>query len=434
MKQWYGAYSAAVAMRDMRASGAVAVLGALAGLSVAAGWSLRVAWADHLVRQETLEATEKALWWTPGQAAYHFRLGMLSAEKEPARSTAALERAVALNPEDSGSWTELGLRLEADGKVNGGEQCLLRAAEVDRQYLPRWSLANFYFRRRDERRFWAWAKSAAEMVYGDATPLFRLCGQVTEDGELIERIGIERPDLRGNYVSYLMERGRVDIMLPAARKILEGNRAADVPVMIEACNRLIDRKRAEEAMEIWNLLAEQHRIPFGKVSVRGPNLTNGTFSTAPTSQGFDWRLPPTEGVSPSSEDRPPGLHLTFSGKQPEGCGLLAQFVPTREETAYELKFAYRTQGIQPDTGLRWRVIDASSGGTLAEGKSLSSEEEQSGAVHFRTPARCRVVRIALEYERTAGTTRIVGFLVLRNVDVRTARYSPPDEPLRSRVR
>src|ERR1035437_2116001 len=348
-----------------RIGGTVATLGAVAGLAAAAVWSLRVGWADYLARQETLEATEEALRWTPGRAEYHYRLGVLAAEEEPAKFLAALERAVARNPGDAGMWIDLGLRFEADGKVDGAEQCLLRAVEADRQYLPRWTLASFYFRRQDGARFWRWAKASAEMVYGDATPLFRLCGQVTEDGELIERIGIERPEVRANYVSYLMDRGRLDVILPAVRKVLEGNREADVPVLMAACDRLLDGKRGEGAMEVWNGLAERHRIPFGAVSGTGPAVTNGTFSTAPSSHGFDWRLPVMEGVGPSSEERPAGLRLTFSGEQPESCEVLAQFVPLREGTAYELKFAYRTPGIRPGTGPRWRVVDAGGGGTLA---------------------------------------------------------------------
>jgi len=89
--------------------------------------------------------------------------------------------------------------LEADGKADRAEQCLLRAAEADRQYLPRWTLANFYFRHKDTEKFWAWAKSSAEMVYGEAaSPLFRLCGQVAEDGDLIDRIGMARTEVRAS--------------------------------------------------------------------------------------------------------------------------------------------------------------------------------------------------------------------------------------------
>ena len=150
--------------------------------------------------------------------------------------------------------------------------------------------------------------------------------------------------------------GTFDIILPAARKVLEGNREADVPVLMAACDGLLESKLTEAAIEVWNRLAERHRIPFGAVDGTGPALTNATFSTAPTFHGFDWRLPAAEGVSPSSEEPPPGLRLTFSGEQPESCEVLVQFVPLREETDYDLEYVYRTGGIGPGTGLRWRVI------------------------------------------------------------------------------
>jgi hypothetical protein len=349
-------------------------------------------------------------------------VSLLAAEK-PAMALAALKRAVALNPWDSGPSIELGLRLEAEGQAEEAERCLLRAAERDRQYLPRWTLAGFYFRRRDTVRFWGWAKSAAEMMYGDGTALFRLCGEVSEDGELIARIGLERPELRANYLSYLVAQGRTEVMMPAAREVLAGSREEDVALLMAACDRLLDGGRLEGAEEIWNSLADRHRIPFGGVGGNSPGVTNGDFAIAPTSHGFDWRLPATEGVSASREERPAGLRLTFSGEQPESCGLAAQIVPVREETAYDLTFIYRTSGIGPETGLKWRVMDAVGGGMLAEGGSLSSEEEGRGAVRFRTPAGCRMARIVLEYRRALGTTRVAGFVVLRGVDVRPAGSS-----------
>jgi hypothetical protein len=406
-------------MKGARVAGAIATAAALLALAVAAGWSWRVGWADYLARQETLEATERALRWTPSQAVYHFRLGVLTADKYPARSIAALQRAVALNPSDAASWIELGLRLERNGKADAAERCLLRAAEVDRQYLPRWTLANFYFRRNDTEKFWTWARSSAEMVYGDAAPLFRLCGQVLEDGRLIERLGIVRPEVRVDYLAYLLGHGRPEAIMPAVRKVMEQDRKEDVPVLLAACDRLLDERRVQEAVEVWNGLAQRRNIPSGTVDTEGgPILTNGAFAAAPSSHGFDWRLPATDGVSASGEENPTGLRLTFSGSQPENCEVLAQFLPVREKTSYELKFTYRTSGIGPGTGLRWRVMEAS-GGVLAEGDSLSSEEQKEDRISFRTPAGRRLARIALEYRRAAGTTRAAGFVALRHVDVRS---------------
>ncbi len=108
------------------------------------------------------------------------------------RALAALRRAVALNPSDGRAWIEMGLRLEATGDLGAAEQALLRAAQEDLTYLPRWTLMNYYYRRNDVDRFWFWAKAAVPMIYGDPLPLFHLCGRVGEDGGLIDRLAITR--------------------------------------------------------------------------------------------------------------------------------------------------------------------------------------------------------------------------------------------------
>ena len=389
---------------------------ALVGLAAGMVWSVRIGWADYWARQETVEGTEKAIRLTPDQSVYYARLAMLAADNAPAKSMDALKRAVALNPADAGSWIELGLRAETAGDQRTAEQCLLRAAEEDRQYLPRWTLANYHFRRKDVPRFWAWAKAASTMAHGDAWPLFRLCGEVAEDGKLIDRLDIRNPDLRASYVSYLLSRGRSELIGPAARSVLESGRESDVPILLAACDRLLVAKATAGALELWNALAEKRRISLAPLDpARGLSLTNGDFSAAPASLGFDWRLPDTIGVRAAMEEKPAGLRVSFLGEQPESCEALAQLLPVLEKTDYEFRFTYRTSGISPGTGLGWRITDAIGGGTLAELESLSSEEETQRSVHFRTPNGCSLIRLALAYRRVSGTTRIEGSIVLRNL-------------------
>ena len=53
-------------------------------------------------------------------------------------------------------------------------------------------------------------------------------------------------------------------------------------------------------------------------------ITNGDFATEPSGHGFDWRLAHPPGVTDIAL---PGAHrIVFSGKQPESCELLRQFV------------------------------------------------------------------------------------------------------------
>src|SRR5262249_37722225 len=142
------------------------------------------------------------------------------------------------------------------------ERCLLQAAEADRLYIPRWTLANFYFRHDNLGEFHRWAKAAAEMVNGDATALFRLCEKVWDDGGLIDSLEIRRPDIRADYLNHLVSEGRLDRIMPAARRVLEDGREPDVPILMSACDRLLEKANASAALEIWNALAKARSIPL----------------------------------------------------------------------------------------------------------------------------------------------------------------------------
>jgi hypothetical protein len=109
--------------------------------------------------------------------------------------------------------------------------------------------------------------------------------------------------------------------------------------------------------------------------------------------------------------------LTFSGGQPESCEPLTQLVPVQENGAYELKFAYRTSGVAAAAGPRWQVADAFGAKRIAESGPLSSGDTAAGRLGFVSPAGCRLIRLALSYQRAPGTTRIEGYIVLRDVRV-----------------
>jgi tetratricopeptide (TPR) repeat protein len=405
----------------------IAVLaGVLVGLGLAGAWSVRLGWADYWFRKETAAATEKAIALTPGQSAYRVRLALLIGDEDPARALAALRRAVALNPSDGRAWIELGLRLEATGDLRGAERSLLRSAEEDKTYLPRWTLMNYYFRRNDAGRFWSWAKAAVTMIYGDPLPLFHLCGRMDEDGELIDRLEIRKPEIQAGYLFYLLNMGRADLAGPASRRLLEGNRDADVPLLLEACDRLIEAQRLDDAVALWKGLVRSGRLAFPEArSGVPPALTDGDFAVSPTGRGFDWRLPALEGISAAREEDPVGLRLTFSGMQAEKAEPLIQFIPVQENTAYELKFSYRTANIEARSGLSWRIADADGTINLQDRDDLSSNEPIERRLTFVTPPGCRMVRLSLLYQRRPGTTRIAGYVVLRNVELRQYPRVPP---------
>jgi len=415
-------------------------------LAAAAAWSMRVGVADRWAREETSAGLKRALEWTPERAEYHFQLALLLAAREANPSLAELGRAVELKPSDSRSWIEVGLRHEADGEYARAEQCLLRAATEDQQYLPRWTLTNYYYRRGDTQRFWEWARLAAQRIPGDSRPLIRLCGRVVEDGNLMERLASCDADVTAAYLAHLMEVGRGDVAGKVTLKVLAANRIEDLPLLMAAFDRMVVQGRAEQALEIWNGLAAHRRIPFGALDpAQGRSLTNGEFAVAPSSQGFDWWLPGVEGISGSREENPRGLRLTFSGRQPESCEALVEYLPVLENTGYELQFEYQTAGLPTASGLAWELREAMGRrsmmlrGAREESRAaerpedLSAETAKWGRLEFVTPAGCGLVRLALSYQRTPGTTRIEGFISLRRMELKRTAQLPSGAGPRSRV-
>jgi hypothetical protein len=96
---------------------------------------------------------------------------------------------------------------------------LLEAARVDRQFLPAWSLANFYFRRGDQASFWPWAKRAAALTFDDYRPLLRLCDRFDpQPSEVIARLQGGAPLVRA-YVDLLIGEHRLAEAKEIARSL-----------------------------------------------------------------------------------------------------------------------------------------------------------------------------------------------------------------------
>ena len=116
------------------------------------------------------------------------------------------------------------------------------------------------------------------------------------------------------------------------------------------------------------------------------------------------------------------MRITFAGKQPERCEVLQQIAPVRPGANYRLTFEYQTAGIQPETGLRWKVFGDNSGVELrVRATDLSSREWRESAAEFTAPPQSQVVRLALNYERLRGTARIEGDVWLRNLRLAVVR-------------
>ncbi len=359
---------------------------------------------------------------TPDSAEYHFRLWQ--AQKEGAGNPSAeLDRALVLNPRLAAAWIARGLEAETSGDRNKAEASLLQAAEIDHLYLPGWTLANFYLRAGDLPYFWIWARRAAGMAY-DPAALFQLCWHASGDGrEILERGIPSEPAVRRAYLDFLVSTNRLEAAGPLAVELSQSAGAPQLDLLLRYCDALLARRQAAPALQVWNALAGRRVIPYGALDPRtGASLTNGELAAAPLLRGFDWRLSRVEGSALSFDTGSHEMSLSLSGKQPESCDFVEQYLPVVPKVKYHFRYRYRTQDLATDTGLVWSLVDARTVAQLAAGAVPASPgawNEQTFT--FSTGSESDLLRLLLRYRRPPGSMRAEGSVVFTHLTLERAR-------------
>jgi tetratricopeptide (TPR) repeat protein len=119
---------------------------------------------------------------------------------------AAIQKAAELNPYSSSVWMEYSKVAEARMDFGQAEACLLKAVRLDKTFAPRWSLSEYYYRRRDREHFWPAVKAALATSYDDASPLFQECWDLTTDGDVVLRAVPPRADVLSQYLTWSSRR------------------------------------------------------------------------------------------------------------------------------------------------------------------------------------------------------------------------------------
>jgi tetratricopeptide (TPR) repeat protein len=322
-----------------------------------------------------------------------------------------LSTSLQFNPFNSDADIDLGLRYEADGDFPRAEKLLLQAFAVDHTYAPRWSLANFYFRRNNVALFWTWARRAAEMPSGDMSALFELCWRVSPDPKTIEaNIVVSNPSVIRQYVDFLMSKDQAHAAVyPALRLIRSGSPETDRERLFNLTDRVIAANDAASAESLWHELIRQHWIVADSSTPNNPD-----FARDPLPVKLDWNLPASDGLH--SWPGPSGLVTEFTGDEPESCTIAEQAI-LLQPGKYRLDSSYHTRNIAADTGIRWEIAEIEPDTVLASSPFLSSNTLASFTLPFSVDPDHRLLRLRLVYRRQIGTTRISGTLVVRSVRI-----------------
>jgi tetratricopeptide (TPR) repeat protein len=334
---------------------------------------------------------------TPDSAAYHFQLWQAHPEL-----SSELDQAIALNPRYTAAWIARGLQAEQAGDRQLAEENLLRAAAVDRTYLPSWTLANFYLRVENPEKFWLWARQAALMA-PDPTALFQLCWRASGDsGEILARATPPSPQVRRAYLSFLLDTGRFAAAGPLADQFSRRPQEADLDLLLRYCDAALAKQEPLPALKIWKSLSAARLIPY---SATDDLLANGDLASPPLARGFDWRPISVDGASISFDPAARQMTVSLSGRQPEFCNLVEHYVALQPGSGYKFRFQHATRDLPEANGLAWSFVDAKSG------VEFTRFDVAVQTMEFTAPPRCDLARIILRYRRPPGSVRAEGSAV-----------------------
>ena len=374
-------------------------------LGIWCSWTL--ARADYLFHQDTEASIRSAISQTPDNWKYYMRLAQF--DQDHAREL--LAAALRLDRYNAQADIEMGLQYEAEGDFVRAEHSMLAAYAVNHTYLPRWSLANYYFRRNNMPAFWSWARSAAAMPSDHIEPLLALCWRVSPDPEKITaEIANDQPKFLRQYLNFLLSMNQMNMAAAIAPRLVNGgNPRTDRPIMLSAINKLVAAGHAKSADSLWHLLIRRHWI-VGDTTL--PN--NADFARKPLPVKFDWHLPECSGMYswPGSS----GLQTQFSGSEPESCTVSEQTV-VLNRGKYAMEYSYQTSGILPNTGIHWQIVDAKSNAILARSSDLSSDAPKQAGFLFSVPQDASLIRLRLMYQRATGTNRVSGTLTIHSTRI-----------------
>jgi tetratricopeptide (TPR) repeat protein len=329
-----------------------------------------------------------------------------------------LRRALALNPLDSDVLMALGLREELRGNDTRAEDYLRRAVEVDHQFRPAWTLANYYYRANQPEKFWPMVARCLNLdpLAFDPTPVFDLLWNETTDSKKIRSLISGRGLLPVQYLNYLIETGRVGPAVEVWPEAFAAARAAIPPVygpLKEYPGFLEEHNRLPAAVDAWNELVDAGINSSGRLDPKaGVSVADPGFRFPPSDTVFGWQILNDKGVAASLS--PGSLRIELDGNEAESVRLLQTVAPVLPGRRYRLVWAGDGKDLNSasDPGFVFQVVQQPGNSSL---KCPLFAPGSDAACTVDILPESRDVRIELHYVRALGTTRAQGVLRISSV-------------------
>jgi hypothetical protein len=391
----------------------------IAGAIAGAYYSSILARASYLFSQDTATSVPAAVQLVPYNSQYVARW----ASWNIAQQVALLKEAIRLSPFDYQSLIQLGLNSEiAEGDPKTAESYFLQAAAVNKMFLPKWTLTNYYFRQQNSSEFFRWADETLKISPYSGDPVFTQMWLVSQDPARLSAAIPDRPRTLIQYIWFLSNSKQYSAIPPIVERLVRavGN---DDPrawgrddLVATSLDHVLAGGELQTGLQIWTTLRDGRWIAQNVPDANQP-LTNGDFRLPFYRHGFDWVSAETEGVHIQHFANEPSVDIGLSGDQPEHCELLRQYVAVEPGFLYKLQWQAEAQGIPAGSGVAWHLRATNGDANIESGDLLNAPKTWE----FVAPPNVSGFLLTLEFNRALGHVRPTGHLTLRYVAMNRQR-------------
>ena len=388
-------------------------------------WSVNTYRASKWAASNDIVGMKKSAALRPHDAQYHARLGQLQlVTGDLASATAELKQATTLNPYDASFWGTLAEISEVSGESDLRRTAIEYALEAD-PTTPTvlWEAANFHLAAGDTARALPLYHNLLRYdthFEGGVTAV--LAGSSVPSEVVLRDVLPARINAHVSYLQRLLLKKRSDDAMETWRHIVELRQPIPPEAVAPYFNALIDTRKTADLQRAW---AETVASNPGMSPLQaGEFVTNGSFEDRLSIAGLDWTFDDaSEGsFAIDTTDFHSGLRslrVEFDGEK-SGLNRFRQVVPVVPDSQYQLTLSARFEDVLSASGPRISVTDAYTGqelGTTEELLGSSSWKELK--VKFTNGPNTSLIRISLA--RTSPSLKIHGRMWIDDVSLRRAQ-------------
>lgn len=348
--------------------------------------------------------SEFAINLAPSDPQTHYCLATLSENtflpEGLEKSLTECETATSLSPHDYRLWLALGKAFERNGRFAEADAAFIKTLKIAPNYSQvYWVYGNFLLRRGKTEEGFAKIRRAAETNIEYQKQVVSIARRFFSDNldEIRKNLEVS-PAIDSEIALFLIEKKRFD----EALKIWNTFSAKDKKTRFKELGKLlfdqmISTKKFRDALEIQNQIAAD-----GEVVLAAEQISNGSFEkdikTRETT-GFYWQLDdnpqPRAGFDEGQKsDGNRSLVFLFNSANSKDFPNLSQMIVIEPGKNYKLSFYYKAE-LKTLAAFRWQVSGVSNR-VLAETENLSNNTDWKKIdLSFKTPVNTEVIKINL---------------------------------------